>query len=67
MSPRENIPAGTIFYVQVEDIDATLRKARELGGQEVTEKTEIPNIGWYGLFKDPNENLIGIFSSSMAP
>ncbi len=65
MTPRKNIPAGIIVYVQVEDVEATLKKVEELGGKVVAEKNEIPNIGWYGLFKDPNENLIGLFCSSM--
>jgi predicted enzyme related to lactoylglutathione lyase len=64
MTPRGNLPAGIILYVQVEDIDASLRKVGELGGSVVTERTEIPNVGWYGLFRDPNENLMGLFRSA---
>ena len=58
---RINPGEGVIIYVAVEDVDATLKRAKELGGTIVREKTEIPKIGWFGLFKDLDGNLIGIF------
>jgi hypothetical protein len=52
---------GVLIYVQVEDIEKTLSKAKELGGKIVKEKTEIPNVGWFGLLSDLDGNTIGIF------
>ncbi|MCW3986228.1 MAG: VOC family protein [Candidatus Bathyarchaeota archaeon] len=56
-------PGGVIFYVAVEDIPKTLKRAQELGAEMVKEKTEIPNVGWFGLFSDLDGNIIGIFTS----
>lgn len=39
-----------------------LEKAVELGGRKVKEKTEIPDIGWFGLFTDLDGNTIGLFT-----
>ena len=48
--------------MQVEDINAMLKKAEKLGCSKVKEKTEIPNVGWFGLFTDLDGNTIGLFT-----
>jgi len=58
---RVNPGDGVLIYVLVEDIEKTLSKAKELGGKIVKEKTEIPNVGWFGLLSDLDGNTIGIF------
>jgi len=52
---------GVLIYILVEDIEKTLNKAKELGGKIVKEKTEIPQVGWFGLFADLGGNTIGVF------
>ena len=60
---REDNPAGTVLvYVDTDDINASLAKVEKLGGKIVTQKTEIPGIGWLGVFTDPTGNLIGLFT-----
>jgi predicted enzyme related to lactoylglutathione lyase len=51
--------------VASEDIDADLRKAESLGGTTVVPKTEIPQVGWFAIFKDPSGNKVGLFSGGM--
>ena len=58
---KVNPGEGVLVYVQVDDVDATLSKAKELGGTIVKEKTEIPQIGWFGLLKDLDGNPLGVF------
>jgi hypothetical protein len=58
----EVTPGNIIVYILVDDIDAMLEKAVELGGRKVKEKTEIPDIGWFGLFTDLDGNTIGLFT-----
>jgi len=52
---------GILLYVLVDDIEKSLNKAKELGGKVVKENTEIPNVGWFGLFADLDGNVIGVF------
>jgi predicted enzyme related to lactoylglutathione lyase len=59
-----NPGGGVIFYVEVDDIEAYLKKAVELGGQQAVAKTEISGHGWYGHFKDPDGNVIGLFTGN---
>lgn len=51
-----------IIYIQVDDINAMLEKVEKLGAKKVTGKTEIPNVGWFGLFTDLDGNTIGLFT-----
>jgi predicted enzyme related to lactoylglutathione lyase len=57
----------TRIYVDSEDIEADLKKAKALGAEILREKTEIPGRGWYGIFKDPTGNTIGLFTRKLKP
>jgi predicted enzyme related to lactoylglutathione lyase len=48
--------------VETDDIDATLAKAEALGGKIIQTKTEIPGMGAFGIFMDPQGNCIGLFT-----
>ena len=56
-------PGDVIIFVNSEDIEADLKKAVSLGASIVTEKSEIPGIGWWGTFKDPTGNMISLYTS----
>ena len=47
-------------YVQVDDLDAYLKKAESLGGKIVTPPMEIPGVVTLAHFSDPEGNVIGI-------
>jgi hypothetical protein len=67
-SVQEDNPAGTVIvYVDTEDIDADLIKVEKLGGKIVTPKTEIPGMGWFGIFTDPTGNRIGLYTDLPRP
>ncbi len=48
------------FYVQVDDLDAYLKKAESLGGRTVVPPTEIPNMVTFAMFSDPDGNAVGL-------
>jgi len=56
-------PGEVLIHINSDDIDADLQQAKTLGATIVTEKTEIPGIGWWGVFKDPTGNSIAVFKS----
>lgn len=59
----EHEGTAVIIYIEVENIEDTLNKAAELGGKVHTPKTLInENAGSFGLFNDPDGNLIGLWS-----
>lgn len=47
-------------YFQVDDIDATLNKVAENRGKVLVPKTEIPGVGHFAMFTDPEGIPIGL-------
>ncbi len=63
----DNQPGDILIYINSDDIEADLKKARSLGAQVLQERTKIPGRGWYGVFKDPTGNRIGLFTRRQNP
>jgi len=55
-------PGDVLVYVNSDDIDSDLLQAEALGGTIIYPKTEIPNTGWFGMFKDPTGNTIAVYT-----
>jgi predicted enzyme related to lactoylglutathione lyase len=54
---------SVLIYIDVEDIEMTLKKVEEKGGKIEKPKTLISaTSGYYGLFRDLDNNLIGVWS-----
>lgn len=68
VSEEHQIPAGQVWvYVHTDDIDATIAKAQELGGEIVNPKMEIPTIGWMAIFGEPGGNKICVMQPMPMP
>ncbi len=61
---KENPAGTTLIYIQSDDIEKDLKKIHEAGGKIVMGKTEIPGIGWFGLFEDPSGNKLGLYTNA---
>ena len=48
------------FYVQVADLEATLKKVESLGGKTIVPPVEIPNMVTFAQFSDPDGNIVGL-------
>jgi uncharacterized protein len=60
----EHAKAGEVLvYVDSNDIEADLKKAKSLGATVVQEKMEIPGQGWFGVFKDPSSNMVALYTA----
>ena len=49
-----------IMYVAVEDLQASLDRAKSLGGKTVVPPTEIPGVVTFAMMADPEGNVIGL-------
>jgi hypothetical protein len=49
----EGVPAHWLTYVRVADLDATVAKTRELGGEAIEPRIDVPGMGAFALLKDP--------------
>jgi predicted enzyme related to lactoylglutathione lyase len=50
------------IYAMVDDIEATLAKAVKLGGKVCVPKQEVPGMGWFAWFQDPEGNALGLWT-----
>lgn len=47
-------------YITVDDVDATARKAEELGGKVLMPPTDIPNVGRFAALMDPQGVMFSV-------
>ena len=52
---------GSLIYLSTNNIDETMAKAIQHGGQELFPKTAVPGIGFSAEFKDSEGNRIALF------
>ncbi|HTJ72285.1 MAG TPA: VOC family protein [Actinospica sp.] len=60
MRTRGQIPSYVTVYVSVEDLATSLQHAVKLGGTELVKPTPIPGVGSFALFRDLDDNVIGL-------
>src|SRR4030043_633810 len=64
----ESNPAGTVtIYIETDDVTASLNDVEKAGGTIVSPEMEIPNTGKFGLFRDPQGNMIGFYKAYPIP
>ena len=54
----EGAPPNWGVYVTVDDVDATAKKAEELGGKVLVPPTDIPTVGRFSVLQDPQGAVI---------
>lgn len=60
MQTRGEMPPYVTVYVAVADLRSMLDRAGELGARTVVEPTDIPGVGQFAMFSDPDGNVIGL-------
>ena len=58
-------PGHPNFYLATDDIDASIAKARELGGQ-ADDKMPVPTHGWFSACKDSEGNAFHLWQADPA-
>lgn len=62
MQPEEGPwPGNMALYIRVEDLEASRDKILAAGGQVVVEAQEVPGMGSFCLFADPEGRVLGIW------
>ncbi|MFO0627097.1 MAG: VOC family protein [Polyangiales bacterium] len=62
-SPDDKSPDGWVGYVHVADVDAAAAAARAHGARELVPPSDIPNVGRFSLFADPQGAMLTLFKS----
>lgn len=64
MMKRSKSIAAPVITVDVEDIDATLKDAKSLGGKLVRKKEAVGDMGFTAYIKDTEGNVVGLWQSA---
>lgn len=57
-------PGNMSFYIDVDDLAAYRKKITDAGGKVVVEEQEVPGMGSFSLFSDPDGRVIGIWKNN---
>ncbi len=60
-------PPQWLAYIATRDVDATVQKAKKLGGKVLAPPTDIPNVGRYAMLADPQGASFGVFQARHLP
>ena len=55
--------SGSLIYLNTPNIEESIVKIGEQGGEILFPKTEVPNYGWVAEFKDCEGNRVALFQS----
>ncbi len=62
MNPKEGPwPGNLAFYIDVDDLAAYCKKIKKAGGKVIVENQEVPGVGAFALFEDPDGRVLGIW------
>lgn len=62
MKPQQGPwPGNMTFYIRVDDIENYKARVIEAGGKVVVERQEVPDVGTFALFADPDGRVLGIW------
>ncbi len=67
MAPMEGMGPTVLNYILATDIDETQRKIERAGGALIVPKSEIPNFGWFAVFRDPAGITQAIYQNMPRP
>ena len=67
MKPQEGPwPGNMAFYIDVDDLGSYRKRITEAGGKIIVEEQEVPGMGSFSLFADPDGRVLGIWKQTAA-
>lgn len=65
MKPKEGPwPGNLALYIDVDDLAAFRQKIIEAGGKIVVEQVDVPHVGSFSLFEDPDGRVLGLWKQN---
>jgi predicted enzyme related to lactoylglutathione lyase len=64
--PVPGAPSSWLAYVQVDDIQASTKKAASLGATVMKDVTEVMDAGWLSIIVDPTGAALGLWKPKQA-
>lgn len=64
MTPKEGPwPGNMALYISVDELGPYRDRIQEAGGKIVVEEQEVPGVGRFCLFEDPDGRVLGLWQS----
>ena len=64
LTERESSMPAPVITIDVDGIDDALKEIEAEGGSTVTPRTQIPGMGAFAYFKDPEGNVLGLWETT---
>lgn len=62
MQPKKGPwPGNMALYIDVDNLEPYCEKIKEAGGKIIIERMEVPEVGSFALFEDPDGRVLGIW------
>lgn len=65
-NPMPGAPSSWLAYVEVDDVEKAVDKARKLGGKVMKDVTEVKGMGSFAILNDPTGAMLGLWQSKRA-
>jgi predicted enzyme related to lactoylglutathione lyase len=52
-----------VSYVNVESVDGSVKRAKELGAKVMKERAPVPGMGWFAMLIDPQGNHFALWQT----
>ena len=66
-APDPQMPLGVTPYVNVTDLGVTEKRITEAGGRVHKSRQEVPGMGWFTIFSDPDGNMLALWQPAQKP
>ncbi len=63
MTAQGDAPSHWLIYIRVPELNAHVKRARELGGRVLVEPGLVPDVGWFAVIQDPAGATFGMFQA----
>lgn len=68
MTPKKGPwPGKLAFYIDVEDLGKYRKRIVEAGGKVIVEEQQVPGVGAFALFEDPDGRVLGMWKQLPRP
>ena len=65
MKPKQGSwPGNMVFYISVDDLGVYAEKIKAAGGKIVVDQKEVPGVGAFSLFEDPDGRVLGMWKQN---
>ena len=66
MKPQQDgpWPGNMSFYIDVDDLPSYRKRIKDAGGKILIEEQEVPGMGFFSLFSDPEGRVLGIWKQT---